>query len=245
MVGTDAEESGGAGATAGALWDVGTAREEAERFVATALATASVAARELGRGVHRRRTPFRGGEPESPDCAGGSYATGSAECCVCPVCRVIAAMRDPRPELAERLATGAGDLAAGVASLLRSLTDPGSGPGADNGEAWHAATRNQDDAWVSPPPPAPEPPPDEAWPGADDAVSSSDDPWAAATRAARPAGRSGAPGVKAPGVKAPGAGVPGAVSPKPMAKKAVKPAVRPPASPDASAGTDERGDGPR
>ena len=52
---------------------------------------------------------------------GERFATGRPECCVCPVCRAIAALRDPSPELAERLATGAGDLAAGVASLLRAF----------------------------------------------------------------------------------------------------------------------------
>lgn len=53
----------------------------------------------------------------------GGWATGSPECCACPVCRVITVLRDPSPEVAERLATGAGDFAAGVASLLRSLSD--------------------------------------------------------------------------------------------------------------------------
>ncbi|MFC6020517.1 hypothetical protein ACFP2T_30645 [Plantactinospora solaniradicis] len=53
---------------------------------------------------------------------GAGFATGSPECCVCPVCRSIAALRDPSPEFAERLATGAGDFAAGVASLLRAFS---------------------------------------------------------------------------------------------------------------------------
>ncbi|AVT33761.1 hypothetical protein C6361_34865 [Plantactinospora sp. BC1] len=88
---------------------------------------------------------------------GAGFATGDPECCVCPVCRSIAALRDPSPELAERLATGAGDFAAGVASLLRALssvtapaerrTGPGggttgSGTGDDpTGDTWAAATR--------------------------------------------------------------------------------------------------------
>ncbi|MEO3817072.1 hypothetical protein [Plantactinospora sp. B24E8] len=50
------------------------------------------------------------------------FATGGPACCVCPVCRAIGALRDPSPELVERLATGAGDLAAGVASLLRAFS---------------------------------------------------------------------------------------------------------------------------
>ncbi|MBG0563407.1 hypothetical protein [Actinoplanes aureus] len=54
--------------------------------------------------------------------SGGHWATGSAECCVCPVCKVIAAMRDPSPETAERLATSAGDIANGVAGLMRAFS---------------------------------------------------------------------------------------------------------------------------
>jgi hypothetical protein len=77
----------------------GTARQEAERLVAAALAFASLAANS---------------HPE--------LATGSAACCVCPFCRLIEAVRDPDPQVVERLATGAGDLAVGVAGLLRSLS---------------------------------------------------------------------------------------------------------------------------
>jgi Histone H1-like nucleoprotein HC2 len=114
-------------------------RDEAERLVAAAIAAVSVAARSLS----------GGGRP--------SFATGTPECCVCPVCRVIAAMREPSPELSERLATGAGDLAAGVTSLLRSFAprggyDPEPGEGDEfweslrrharpgSADPWHAAT---------------------------------------------------------------------------------------------------------
>ncbi|GAA2328187.1 hypothetical protein GCM10010170_004520 [Dactylosporangium salmoneum] len=86
-------------------------REEAERLVAAALAAMSMAARSTA-----------------------GFATGSAECCVCPLCKAIAAARDPDPQVAERLATGAGDIAEGVASFLRSF-------GGSN--AWRAATHNQ------------------------------------------------------------------------------------------------------
>jgi len=76
-----------------------TARQEAERLVAAALAVASLAANS---------------HPE--------LATGSAACCVCPFCKLIDAVRDPDPQFVERLATGAGDLAVGLASLLRNLS---------------------------------------------------------------------------------------------------------------------------
>ena len=89
-------------------------RDEAERLVAAAIAAVSMAARGMSGGA---------GRP--------SLATGGAECCICPVCRVIAAMREPSPELAERLATGAGDLAAGVTSLLRAFARPGT-----DSDAW-------------------------------------------------------------------------------------------------------------
>jgi hypothetical protein len=106
--------------------DPASAREEAEHLVATVFAAASSGL--LG-AVH------------------GPMATGDAECCVCPVCRVISAMRDPSPEFAERVATGAGDFAAGVASLLRSLSAPTPPPTPqDEGEdVWRAATRTGQD----------------------------------------------------------------------------------------------------
>jgi hypothetical protein len=74
------------------------AREEAERLVAAALAAASVAAR-----------------------GATGFATGSAECCVCPLCRAIAAVRDPDPKLADGLASSAADVAAGLAGMLRAF----------------------------------------------------------------------------------------------------------------------------
>jgi len=92
------------------------------------------------------------GAPARPEAAGAvsggaGWSTGSAECCVCPICRIIAGLRDPGAETAERLATGAGDFAAGVASLLRSLSDAGSAGGrrsdpdaAADDAAWRAAT---------------------------------------------------------------------------------------------------------
>jgi hypothetical protein len=96
----------------------GTAREEAERLVAAGLAFASLAAKA---------------HPE--------IATGSAACCVCPICRLIEAIRDPDPQVVERIAAGAGDLAVGLAGLLRSLSamarpaaDPWSGATAPAGE---------------------------------------------------------------------------------------------------------------
>jgi hypothetical protein len=81
----------------------GTAREEAERLVATVLAMAG-------------RSALGGGG------VSGAWATGSAECCVCPVCRVISSLRDPQPMTVERLATGAGDFATGLASLMRAVS---------------------------------------------------------------------------------------------------------------------------
>ncbi|HEX5541489.1 MAG TPA: hypothetical protein VFX60_07980 [Micromonospora sp.] len=81
--------------------DPGSVREEAERLVATALA----AARSAASAGHA-----------------GQFATGDDTCCTCPLCRVIKVLREPNPEFAERAATGAGELAAGVATLLRSFS---------------------------------------------------------------------------------------------------------------------------
>jgi hypothetical protein len=105
-------------------------RAEAERLVAAALAAVSMAARSTT-----------------------GFATGSAECCVCPLCKAIAAAREPNPDIAERLATGAGDLAAGVASVLRAFGPRSQGPpdapeapdepdGPEEPDVWRAATRN-------------------------------------------------------------------------------------------------------
>jgi hypothetical protein len=66
---------------------------------------------------------------------------------VCPLCKVIAAVRDPDPEMVERLASGAGDLAAGVASFMRHLASGSPSP-TDSWEKAGAA----DEAQAKPPP---------------------------------------------------------------------------------------------
>ncbi len=131
-------------------------RDEAERLVAAAMAAVSMAARGL--------------RPAD----GPGLSTGGPECCVCPVCRVIAAMRDPDPELAERLATGAGDFATGVASLLRAFatgrddamrpppdTDPPDRPSpsatAEGDEFWEALRQRAAADGEAPEPTAPNP----------------------------------------------------------------------------------------
>ena len=98
----------------------GSARQEAERLVAAALAFASLAANS---------------HPE--------LATGSAACCVCPFCKLIEAVRDPDPHFVERLATGAGDLATGVASLLRNLAPE---QRTETADPWKAATAESEAA---------------------------------------------------------------------------------------------------
>ncbi|GAA5183995.1 hypothetical protein GCM10023322_24510 [Rugosimonospora acidiphila] len=144
----------------------GSAREEAERLMAAALAAASGAAR----GFVRNASPLAGvadaAERLLAGGTGGHVATGSPECCVCPVCRALAAVRDPSPELALRLATGASDLASGLTGVLRSVSDlvsgvqagprgdrPGSGAAADRprtapdpDSVWRTATARQDTA---------------------------------------------------------------------------------------------------
>ncbi|PWU61324.1 hypothetical protein DLE60_06230, partial [Micromonospora globispora] len=158
--------------------DPGSAREEAERLVATLLATARLASSAPGAGPwgplggilagvlgHGAGSPgwagTRGAGSASAS-AGAGFATGSPECCVCPICRGIAALRDPSPEFAERLATGAGDLAAGVASLLRAFAsaepaEPASPEGAGGSagspagdHVWREATRTGHDSQPAP-----------------------------------------------------------------------------------------------
>ncbi|SCL37656.1 hypothetical protein GA0070624_5947 [Micromonospora rhizosphaerae] len=159
--------------------DPGSAREEAERLVATLLATARLASSAPGVGPwgplggilagvlgHSAGPgPSTGPDPAAPGASPAGFATGSPECCVCPICRGIAALRDPSPEFAERLATGAGDLAAGVASLLRAFApaEParpaattaegpaGAAAETDAGDhVWHEATRTGHDSQPAP-----------------------------------------------------------------------------------------------
>jgi hypothetical protein len=103
------------------------ARQEAEKLVAALLAAAAVAAN-----------------------ANPHWSTGSRECCVCPLCKVIAAVRDPDPEMIERVATGAGDLAAGMASFLRHVSSP-----AAPQDPWKAATETAGEQTAPPSAPPP------------------------------------------------------------------------------------------
>ncbi|PWU51734.1 hypothetical protein DLJ47_20725 [Micromonospora sp. S4605] len=209
--------------------DPGTAREEAERLVAALLAAGRLAASgsaagglgPLG-GIVSSVLGHSGGSGASGGRSGGGFATGTAECCVCPICRAMSALRDPSPEFAERLATGAGDLAAGVASLLRAFapaepppaTAPPAGatatgadqpaadarPGADDDRVWREAPRSGHDSE-----PAPEP-----------------DVWSAATRAEDVT----APAAAVPPVDVAGAAAPGTA--RAAADRRVVPASRVP-----------------
>jgi hypothetical protein len=151
------------------------ARGEAERLVATAIAMARRASNGPGLAaglgaLGPLSDVLAGAFGQDRHPSGGSHkiATGEPECCVCPICRVIVALRDPSPEFAERLATGAGDFAAGVASLLRAVNsstearEKQPAPRFSDDEIWRAATRTRDD--VGP-------------------VRSDGDVWAAATAA--------------------------------------------------------------
>jgi len=136
-------------------------REEAERLVAAALAAMSMAARSTT-----------------------GFATGSAECCVCPLCRGIAAVRDPDPRLALKLAGSAADLASTVVDALRVVGDAVSRPPAPRADAPDSAHR-----------PRTAPDPDVTWRmatatkpgprGGNDPLPGDepDDPWHAATTA--------------------------------------------------------------
>ncbi|SCL16299.1 hypothetical protein GA0070616_0985 [Micromonospora nigra] len=205
----------------------GSAREEAERLVATVLATARIAAAAPGAGQwgplggivsgvlgHNARS----GASDAGSSTG--FTTGAAEWAVCPVCRGIAALRDPSPEFAERLATGAGDLAAGLASFLRafapadtpSASPPesadGATPAADADHVWREATRSGHDS-----PSAPE-----------------RDVWSAATRA----GDVVVPAAAAPPVDA--AGPAAAVPVRTSAERPVVPVSREPGDEESAPG---------
>lgn len=115
--------------------------------------------------------------------AARGWATGSAECCVCPVCQAIAAARNPSPATAVRLATSAGDIATGLAGLMRGLSGlagdrskrpasraPRPAPAPSPDEAWSTATRRADPSGEFPTNPT-------------NPENRSDDPWAAASAA--------------------------------------------------------------
>jgi len=108
----------------GVFSEPSSARQEAEKLIAALLAAAAVAAN-----------------------ANPHWSTGSRECCACPLCKVIAAVRDPDPEMVERVATGAGDLAAGMASFLRHVASP-----AAPQDTWKSATDTAHEATAPPPP---------------------------------------------------------------------------------------------
>ncbi|GAA2667192.1 hypothetical protein [Actinoplanes palleronii] len=99
------------------------------------------------------------------------WSTGSAECCRCPVCQAIAAVRDPSPQTIFRVATGAGDIATGAAGVLRGLA---SLAGAFQGERSRRAPKS----------PAG---------GATRHAPAPDAAWSAATRAGAPSSRPAAP----------------------------------------------------
>lgn len=121
-------------------------RQEAERLVATALGAIRLAVTAAG----------------SPT-GGAGHVTGAAECAFCPICRTIAALREPDPDFAERLATAAGDLAIGVTGLLRAFSTVAGArapdgtavaePDADRDTAdgvWREATRTRHDSGPAP-----------------------------------------------------------------------------------------------
>ncbi|WP_433311083.1 hypothetical protein ACQP0U_24125 [Micromonospora sp. CA-269861] len=182
--------------------DPGSAREEAERLVATLLAGARLASAGSAGGAFGSLGGMLSGvlghseRPDGRSGAGGAFATGSAECCVCPVCRGIAALRDPSPEFAERLATGAGDLAAGVASLLRAFSpaEPSAPrPAEPAASPMPAPTASTDDASPEPPPgtPSTATADDHVWrdatrTGHDSQPAPERDVWSVATRTADP-----------------------------------------------------------
>jgi hypothetical protein len=158
--------------------DLSAARREAERLVATGLAALSMAADRIGAPSRPRGGAAAAGYDALGDMLFGpsrrhSVANDSAECCHCPVCRVIAVARQPSPEFAERLASGVGTLAEGAARVLRVVAGPGAestgpestgpAPTADSSSAGKAEPRKT-----------------ESGPVHSDRAGV-DDPWAAAT----------------------------------------------------------------
>jgi hypothetical protein len=151
-----------------------------------------------------------------------AFSTGSADCCVCPVCRLIAALRDPSPEFAEQMASAVGDLAVGLTGLLRALSTAMAGPGG-SGEQARSGERvaKGDQATAGGPVTASEPA--AAGPVPTPRVKPGGDAKAGRESASRDSGILLDPASNTMS-DSPSSGKPGAR--KPMAKKAVKKAVR-------------------
>ena len=64
---------------------------------------------------------------------GEHVATGSAECTYCPVCRVIAAVRDTSPEVRQHLTTAATSLMHAAAGMLATQVPDSSARRGDTG----------------------------------------------------------------------------------------------------------------
>src|SRR5436309_10428049 len=93
--------------------DGGDIRDEAERLVSATLAAASFALR----GTRAFSTYGNAGSRT----ADGEPAPPTAEWCFCPVCRGVAAVRNPSPQMVFTVAEGATNVASGIASALRAL----------------------------------------------------------------------------------------------------------------------------
>ncbi|MEU7977506.1 hypothetical protein AB0B63_03115 [Micromonospora sp. NPDC049081] len=216
----------------------GSAREEAERLVATLLATARLASAGTGSGTGPWG-PLGGivsgvlghsagaARPTAGTHRAEGFATGSPECCICPICRAVTALRDPSPEFAERLATGAGDLAAGIASLMRAFAPPAGGEASHGTPGDASATTGRGGPSDSEA--------DHVWreatrTGHDSASAPERDVWSAATRAEDAV----APAVAAPPVDDAGPAAP-AQQVRPTADGHVVPASRAPAGVDGDA----------
>ncbi|HEY8472489.1 MAG TPA: hypothetical protein VIL37_07605 [Natronosporangium sp.] len=217
-------------------------RTEAERLVAAGLAAVSMVADRIGAPTRERGGAAAAGFDALGDMLFGpaghrrhSVANDSPECCKCPVCRVIAAARQPSPGFAERLASGVGMVAEATARMMRTVADvtsmarpaPSAPPAADSPPPTPASTPPAEastpptEAPAAPteaPAAAPEPP---AEPEPRAATDEPDDPWAAATADAAAAATTPPPAKPVAKKKV----AKKAVAKKAVAKKAVKKAA--------------------
>jgi hypothetical protein len=76
------------------------------------------------------------------------FATGSAECTVCPVCRTVHAVRQLSPEVKAHLATAATSLLQAAAGILATAAPT---PSSDRGSVEHIDLDDADEAWPEEP----------------------------------------------------------------------------------------------
>lgn len=102
---------------------VGSLAHEAARLAAAFATWTTQHGADLGHQVHDVAGAIKDQVCEGVKDADDHFATGSAECRVCPVCRTVAAVREVSPEVRAHLVSAASSLVAAASGLLATVVD--------------------------------------------------------------------------------------------------------------------------